>query len=938
MLNIEKNFVHICNLTTTKTLPNLLKLKKALFFITAFTALSFAPLVNYAQAPFLGTAENFVLFTTVGDVTNSDMSFITGNVGTGSGNISGFTVVNGSLYTADAVTTQASTDLLNAYNQLNSVIPTAYPGAVLGNGQILGAGIYAIAAAASLNLTLTLDGQGNPDAVFIITTGGALTTAASSQVVLINGAKACNVFWKIEGAASFAANTSFKGTIIANNGAISMGAGVQLEGRALSTAGAVSSYSTTAYFNNNCNAIAANWGGAINSDWNLPGNWSNGVVPNGTTNITISAGTPNMNVDYTQFAGRTLTIGGSGALIIAAGKTLTIKGTVDFAGKPVTIKSDSTGTGAIGKVTGTLSGATHVTVERYISRNATRAWRLLSAPASGQTINAAWQEGQPAGGNNMPGFGSLITSPQANAISLGFDAVTSGASMYRYDSAANILKPITNTNVGLIADYPGYFLYIRGDRSQGISSSTTVLSATTLRTAGSLFTGTKTTPIVANKSALVANPFASAIDIRLISFTGTAGATTFNVWDARLNTLGGYQVLTKIGDDYIITPGGGSYNSSVENTIESGQAFFVRGGSNGGTISIGESSKTAGNNQSFKPAGNTSVYPALFTTLNVVKNTVSKIIDGTLIALDNSYDNAIDDFDGLKKNNFTENISMVRNGVKLSVEKRTSLAANDTVFYNISSLLKLPYQLNFRTQNMDAGLTSILEDNYLRISTPVNIDGNTSYNFTVGADPGSFAADRFMLVFKKITVLPDSILSISANRSAAGVQVNWKVAAEQPIRIYEVQRSVDGRTFITAGIKAAVGNRAFNYNLLDSAAPLTSLFYRVKSIGITGELNYSSMVAVGKGKQPPAFTALYNPGENDIINFKLTNQPKGRYGLRLVGITGQQLYKKMITHPGGNSSQLLHLPAPVANGIYLIQVTLPDNSQQVQTLLINSDK
>ena len=255
-------------------------------------------------------------------------------------------------------------------------------------------------------------------------------------------------------------------------------------------------------------------------------------------------------------------------------------------------------------------------------------------------------------------------------------------------------------------------------------------------------------------------------------------------------------------------------------------------------------------------------------------------------------------------------------------------------------MLKLPYQLNFRAQNLDAGLTGILEDKDLTTSRPINIDGNTTYNFTVETDAASFAADRFRLVFKQATVLPVSILSISANRSAAGVQVNWKVAAERAIRTYEVQRSVDGRNFVTAGIKAAVGNisTTFNYILQDAAAPLTSLFYKVKSIGMAGEVYYSSVVAVGSGMEHPAFTALYNPMKNDIITLTLTNQPKGRYSLRLIANTGQLLYKEMMSHAGGSSTKSLYLPAAIASGIYQLQITLPDNSQQVKTLLINRNK
>jgi hypothetical protein len=118
---------------------------------------------------------------------------------------------------------------------------------VLGSGQTLFAGVYAVAAAGSVVGALIFDAQGNPNAVFVITTGGALTTAAGATVTLTNGAVACNVFWVAEGAISMAASTTMRGTLIAHNGAIDMGAGGILEGRELSTTGAVSVYGTTAY-------------------------------------------------------------------------------------------------------------------------------------------------------------------------------------------------------------------------------------------------------------------------------------------------------------------------------------------------------------------------------------------------------------------------------------------------------------------------------------------------------------------------------------------------------------------------------------------------------------------------------------------------------------------------------------------------------------------
>jgi len=214
--------------------------------------------LNFAQAPPLGTAANFVLFTTVGAVGNTGISQITGNVGTNSGAITGFGNVNGQMHSGDGATASCAADLLNAYNLLNSAVPTFFPAPLLGNGQILNAGVYSISGAATLNGILSLDAQANANAVFIFKIQGPLSAAASSKVKLINGALACNVFWKVEGLVSMAAGTTMRGTVIANNAAINMSIGDTLEGRALSTTGAVNVLGVLAYTPIGCGSPTLN--------------------------------------------------------------------------------------------------------------------------------------------------------------------------------------------------------------------------------------------------------------------------------------------------------------------------------------------------------------------------------------------------------------------------------------------------------------------------------------------------------------------------------------------------------------------------------------------------------------------------------------------------------------------------------------------------------
>ena len=230
-------------------------MKNKLYNALVTSALLLLSTVNFAQAPTLGTSANFVLFSTNGEVSNSGISQLTGNVGSNNGSSIHFGNVNGVMHDADGVSAQCATDLLIAYNQLNTAVPTIFPAPLLGNGDTLIAGVYSISAASTLNLELSLDAKGNADAVFIFKIQGSFSTSANAKVKLINGAKACNVFWKVEGLVNMASGTSMKGTVVANNAAIEMNTGDTLEGRLLSTAGAVSVDGVFAYTPIGCGSL-----------------------------------------------------------------------------------------------------------------------------------------------------------------------------------------------------------------------------------------------------------------------------------------------------------------------------------------------------------------------------------------------------------------------------------------------------------------------------------------------------------------------------------------------------------------------------------------------------------------------------------------------------------------------------------------------------------
>ena len=220
-----------------------------LLFVTIVTFLTL-PKVNYGQID-LGAAANFILYTTGGAVhdNTSAHSHLTGDVGYyTSGDFVGFGNVNGVMHPGvDASTTACELALQSTVAQINSTSNDYFPGLSLGNGVIYTPGVYSIPGDATISLNMILDGQNVPGAEFIIKINGTFSSFAGAKVKLINGAQACRVFWLVQGQVDFLTNTTMRGTVIANNSAINMFTLDSLEGRLLSTTGAITIDGITAF-------------------------------------------------------------------------------------------------------------------------------------------------------------------------------------------------------------------------------------------------------------------------------------------------------------------------------------------------------------------------------------------------------------------------------------------------------------------------------------------------------------------------------------------------------------------------------------------------------------------------------------------------------------------------------------------------------------------
>lgn len=190
----------------------------------------------------LGSAASFAVLAGA-TVTSTGITTITGALGSGPGTaVEGFPpgTVSGMIHAGDPAATQAEADLTAAYN--DAAGRTVAPITVAGNigGQTLAPGLYKSTSSLAISSgDLTLDAQGDANAVFIFQMASTLTTTSGRQVILSGGARPANVYWQVGSSATLGTSTVFKGTIMAQI-SITLQTGATLHGRALARIGAVS--------------------------------------------------------------------------------------------------------------------------------------------------------------------------------------------------------------------------------------------------------------------------------------------------------------------------------------------------------------------------------------------------------------------------------------------------------------------------------------------------------------------------------------------------------------------------------------------------------------------------------------------------------------------------------------------------------------------------
>ena len=603
----------------------------------------------------------------------------------------------------------------------------------------------------------------------------------------------------------------------------------------------------------------------------------------------------------------------------------------------LTLKSTATETAWVGKLTGkTFLGTT--TVERYIPTglNHAKSWQLLSVPVKGsQTIKQAWQDTSTAPNQNRyPGYGTQITSNLPNALALGFDVYTpTGPSMKVYNPNTNTYIGVPSTSTTPIQTKKGYMVFVRGDR--GDTTFNGIPHPTTLRTRGTLYTANTEAElppvdtILPNKFESINNPYASAVEFTNIIYDGPPGIdNAFYVWDPLLAGVygyGGFQTISATNGDFYPTPGGTlNYPSNVRCTkIQSGQAFLMRGGPLGGTVSFNEDAKIDSSRLVTRQASRYNLLNRKYlnTRLYRIFNGQTVLADGNAVVIHDQFSNSLDQDDAPKLPNGSESIALKNNTQSLVIEARQPFVETDSVFYLLGNLKNASYQLEIAPQGLhDMTLTPFLIDKHLQTATILSLTDTNRILFNAIPNTASAASDRFMVVFRLLQPVPVKITSITAVRkNETSAIVTWEVEQETAINHYELERSADGINFSKISEHAA--SQTTNhvvYTQLDNAINKSVWFYRVRAVGIDGSFDFSDVVRLNGLNNTTTITVNPNPITDHQIHLQCNYLKTGTYQLKMVNAQGQLMLQRTIMQSQLLQNHQVKLPVAIPSGEYII--------------------
>ncbi|WP_165864819.1 T9SS type A sorting domain-containing protein [Rufibacter latericius] len=228
----------------------------------------------------------------------------------------------------------------------------------------------------------------------------------------------------------------------------------------------------------------------------------------------------------------------------------------------------------------------------------------------------------------------------------------------------------------------------------------------------------------------------------------------------------------------------------------------------------------------------------------------------------------------------------------------------------------VPSEGSFTIKTSLQGFTNVSDNKFALLVRPQN--ATSAKEWTTGGGSldapgkegrtvtGGYAKRNFVMSFGQFalatmeTVLPVTWLYVKAERKNQQVHLQWATASEVNNDRYEVEFSLDGKNFTSAGKVAGAGNSTIEqkYEFQHSSSATATSYYRIKQIDFDGGFEYSKVVAVQSGRAALAQVTLYpNPSQDYLYLGNLTLDASAT--VEILDVQGKTINRAKPTLDGG---------------------------------------
>jgi len=173
------------------------------------------------------------------------------------------------------------------------------------------------------------------------------------------------------------------------------------------------------------------------------------------------------------------------------------------------------------------------------------------------------------------------------------------------------------------------------------------------------------------------------------------------------------------------------------------------------------------------------------------------------------------------------------------------------------------------------------------------------------------------------STLPVHLISFQGNMNKNNkVTLNWMVADNETVKHFEVERSLNGKDFITVGVVFASEKFGTeNYMFYETPANSDKVMYRLKMIDKSHDIDYSRILIFQTKSAGTSGIKIYSNPVKDKLTFSYFSNTNQVIGVRVYDIAGKTLMSQKVNSAEGNNMLSLSLNSTFNAGIYVVEVS-----------------